>query len=449
MEVIALSIAIIAPTFAMSMNVGLMAGTVSYSVSLMFVISTILMGFVAVSFVKFNQYFSSAGSVYTFVDRSMGKNAAAVSGWFLTFAYTCFACGCSCAFGSLFQEFVKEVTGVSIPWVVFALLCELVIFAIAFTDVTLSTKVMLTIEGVSIALIIILAAVILVKVSMAGKMSFAAFQVGDNKLSNFGAGIVFAILCFGGFEGASSLGEESKNPKKTIPLAIASTVIGTGVIFIFVSFAETVGFGTTDAGLKAFTTSPSTIVDLSEKYMGKVFTAVITLGICMSAFSTALGSMTAGCRAFYSMSRDGNAPEILSAVHPKHRSPYVALILMLVISVIPTVSLVQLDGSTVFGIVGTAGAMSLLLAYLMTSLGSILYFGKRRIWTWQLIFPTVSLVILGYAFYSNIYPVPAFPVNILPYIVIAWTVAGCAVTYYCRKRASESSVSLKNEDASF
>ncbi|WP_096232167.1 APC family permease [Thermoanaerobacterium sp. RBIITD] len=108
LEVVALSVAIIAPTFAMSMNVGLMAQQVSFSVSTVFFISAILVGFVTLSFIKFNQYFSSAGSVYTFIKKSWGKNAASVSGWILSLAYLCFACGCSCAFGSLCSNFIQH-----------------------------------------------------------------------------------------------------------------------------------------------------------------------------------------------------------------------------------------------------------------------------------------------------------------------------------------------------
>ncbi|OBR92328.1 MULTISPECIES: APC family permease [Clostridium] len=434
-EVIALSVAIIAPTFAMSMNVGLMASTVSYSVSAVFVISTILMGFVAVSFIKFNEYFPSAGSVYTFTERSLGKKAASISGWALLLTYIGFSAGCSSAFGSLFSSFIKELTGISISWIIFALICEVFIWFVSYSDVKLSTNIMLVIEAVSILLVILLSVVILVKVGSTKGLSLVPFKGNGNKFSNYGAGIVYAILCFGGFEGASSLGEESKNPKKSIPLAIASTVVVTGLIFVFVSYAEVIGFGVSPSGIGALTKSPSTIVDLSKNYIGSVFTILITLAISISAFSTALGSMTAGSRLLYSMSKDGNVPQIFSGVHSKHHTPYVALNIILAIIIVPVLALFRHDGVEVFGYIGTIGALALLIAYFITSLGSLIYFGKKKIWTWQLIIPVVALLVLAFTFYSNIYPIPAFPNNIFPYIVLAWIIVGFSITSIYKKRS--------------
>lgn len=439
-EVIALSVAIIAPTFAMSMNVGLMASTVSYSVSMVFLVSTILMGSVAVSFVKFNEYFPSAGSVYTFTEKSLGENAASISGWTLSLTYIAFSAGCSSAFGSLFASFVKDLTGLNISWIIFALICEVLIWFISYTDIKLSTNIMLVIESISILLVILIAVIILIKVGSTKGLSLIPFKRNGNTFSNFGTGIVYAILCFGGFEGASSLGEESKNPKKSIPLAIASTVVITGIVFIFVSYAEVIGFGVSDSGIQALKKSPSTIVELSKNYMGSLFTILITLAISISAFSTALGSMTAGSRLLYSMSKDGNIPKAFSNVHPEHHTPYIALNIILAIIIIPVLALFKHDGVEVFGYIGTIGALALLIAYFITSLGSLIYFGKRKIWTWQLFIPIVALFVLAFTFYSNIYPIPQFPNNIFPYIVLTWIIAGCIITFIYKRANLKTSV---------
>ncbi len=435
-EVIAFSVGLIAPTFAMAMNVGLMASTVSYSVSLIFLISIVLIGFVAFSFVKFNKHFSSAGSVYTFTEKSLGKKTSAVSGWVLLLAYITFSAGCSSALGSLFSSFIQDISGIHISWIPIAIVAEILIWYINYYDVKLSTNIILVIECISILLVIILSAVILVRVGTTSGLNWAPFKLNGNHFSTIGTGIVFAILCFGGFEGASSLGEESKHPKKIIPIAIASTVIVTGLVFVFVSYAQVIGFGTNAAGINALTKSASTIVELSNKFIGKPFTIIITLAISVSAFSTALGSLTASSRLLYSLSRDGNVPQVLSKTHPKHKTPYVALNVILAVVLIATIALFQHDGVAVFGIVATIGALALLIAYFLTSLGSIVYFGRKKIWTWQLIIPAIALLILGYTFYSNIYPVPAFPSNLYPYIVLAWTGAGVIFTAIYKTRTS-------------
>src|SRR5215208_6990850 len=54
---------------------------------------------------------------------------------------------------------------------------------------------------------------------------------------------VFGLLSFGGFEGAASLGEETDNPRRNIPRAIATAVITMGVFYTIVMLAQTLGFG--------------------------------------------------------------------------------------------------------------------------------------------------------------------------------------------------------------
>ncbi len=441
-ETTALSVAILAPTMAMSINVAFMASLAGASGPLVFLISMVMLGFVAVSFIAFNEHIPSAGSVYTFVKASMGNTMSSVAGWLLTLEYWTWSVGVSCAFGTLFSIFIKSVTGASISWMIPGVLCVLAIWYLSYTDVKLSTDVMFYVEAISMILLLFMAVVVLVKVGMTSGLTWIPFTLGGNHFSALAAGMVFAVLSFGGFEGASSLGEESKNPKLLVPIAIGSAIIIGGLFFVFVSYAQTIGFGVNAAGIQALTNSTSSVIDLSNKFIGPFFTNIINLGICASAFSCALGSMVAGSRTLYAMGRDNYAPEVLATVHGKHATPHVAIHIMLVVNLIVLFAMSWFDGMTVYGIVATAGALAAVLAYLLTSLGSMFYFGKRKLWTWQLILPVIAIILLGYLFYSNVYPVPASPFNLLPYIVIAWVVLGVIVSFVCGgasgKAAAES-----------
>jgi amino acid transporter len=439
-QVIAMSVAIMAPVMAMAMNVGLMAADVGYSVGLVFLISIVGIGFVAISFIKFNQVFSSAGSVYTFVKKSLGETASAFAGWLIVLEYWSWSCGCSAVCGALISIFVQSVFGINLSWMVFGAICLVLIWYVNYTGVKLSSNVMLVVEAVNIVSIVVLAIIILIKVGSTHGLSWAPLAMGKNSFSGLGLGMVFAVLSYGGFEGASSLGEESKNPKKYIPIALASTVIGCGLIFIFVSYAEVIGFGISATGLNTLTASASTIVDLSKQYIGTFFTNWIALGIAISAFSCALGSMTAGSRALYSMAQDGFAPKVLGRVHQKLATPDTALHIMLVGNLILMFAMSYNTGTAVYGIVNTAGALACMVAYAATSLGSMILFGRRGDWTWQLIFPFLAMVVMAYCFWSNIYPVPSYPYNILPYVVIAWLVVGMIITAVCRKNHASAPV---------
>jgi amino acid transporter len=62
---------------------------------------------------------------------------------------------------------------------------------------------------------------------------------------------VFGLLSFGGFEGAASLGEETNNPRRDIPRAIATAVITMGIFYTIVMLAQTLGFGVDKQGTEA------------------------------------------------------------------------------------------------------------------------------------------------------------------------------------------------------
>jgi len=234
-ETIAMSVAIMAPTAAMALNVSLMASVSGYSISLVFLIAMVVIGFVALSFIKFNQYFSTAGSVYTFTTKSLGKKIGFLSGWLLFLTYLMFTAASSAETGSFLESFF-HFSGFKIPWLPISIICTIIVWAFSFMDVKISTRIMLVFEGISIALILILSAVVLIKVGTTTGLSTLPFQTNHNSFSTLAQAVVFGFMSFAGFEGASSLGEETKNPKKYIPLAIACAVGLTGLFYLLVSY---------------------------------------------------------------------------------------------------------------------------------------------------------------------------------------------------------------------
>lgn len=324
-EVVALSVAIIAPTFASSMNLGMMVSSAGSAIGFVFIISVFMLLCVAFSFVKFGQRVASAGSAYTYVKAGLGDNVSTVTGWGLLLAYFTFTSGCSSAFGYLFSAFIKEVSGVSVPWIYLAVLGIVAIWLITYYDIQLSTRIMLFVELASTILLVVVAIFILTRVAAKTGISAMPFKLHgafmpDGSAVNaagIGGAIVPAVLCFGGFEGAASLGEESRNPKKYIPLAILSTVIFAGAIFIIMAWAEMNGFGLTKAGLTKFANSGSSVVELSDMYTNNAITILVTLAIVVSAFSTALGSMTASTRMLYELAKEHKAPAVFARVHQK------------------------------------------------------------------------------------------------------------------------------------
>lgn len=445
LETAAMSVAIMAPTAAMALNVALMAHISGYSISLVFIFATVVIGLVAVSFITFNRHFSTAGSVYTFTTKSLGKKVGFVSGWLLLLTYLMFTAASVAEVGSFIQSFFS-ILNINVGWLIIAVVSTVIIAIIALNDIKMSTNLMFLLEGISILLILILSIVVLFKVGTTTGLSAAPFKINGNSFSTLGLAVVFGFMSFAGFEGASSLGEETRNPKKLIPIAIGSAVLLTGLFYLLVSYVQVVGFGITTGGINALSGSASPLGDLSQKYISSNFALVIMFGAGLSAFSCALGSASAAARMLFSISKDGHLHSLLSRTREKNKSPFVAMIVIIIITFALILPLFKLSGSTVFGDLGTIAVLALLLAYLATNVGAIVYFTKNKIWTAKnLIIPVLAILALGYTFYANIYPIPAFPSNIFPYIVLGWIIIGIIYLFLKKDKSSPDSVSVSDK----
>ncbi|HEY8803958.1 MAG TPA: APC family permease [Clostridium sp.] len=423
-ETVALSVAIIAPTAAMSLNISLMAKTASFSSPLIFLISMIVVGFVSYSIIKFNQYLSNSGSLYAFTKEALGEKTGFTAGWALLLAYVMLAAGCTAELGSFFGKLLLTF-GIHISWLPLALIFSLLIIYVGVKDAKTTTRVMLSMEGLSILLILILSLVILYKVGTTTGLSATPFKSNGNSMSALASTSVFAFLSFIGFESASSLGEETKNPKKYIPLAIGSAVFVTGLFYLLSSYTQVIGFGLDAQGLKALTASTLPLSDLSDKYISNGYGTLLILAACLSCFACALGSVCAGARILFAMSRDGLMYKSMMKVHSKHNTPYVSIFAIMIFAIVLQIAMFKVDGIEVFGYYATIGSLAIIVAYLFTSVAAIVYFKKIKIrTTTNLLIQIVSIVALAFVLLSNVYPVPEYPFNIFPYVILIWIALG-------------------------
>ncbi|MCL6544967.1 MAG: hypothetical protein K6T61_07050, partial [Bryobacteraceae bacterium] len=89
------------------------------------------------------------------------------------------------------------------------------------------------------------------------------------------------------------------------PLAILAAVFGTGLFYIVVTYAQTLGFGLSRAGIASFAQSAAPLDDLARHYVGRLMAVLLDFGATISAFASALGTANAGARILYAMGRDG------------------------------------------------------------------------------------------------------------------------------------------------
>jgi amino acid transporter len=415
-----------APTAAMALNGSLAASITGTAVALAFLGAVITIILTSFSFIEFSRQFAHAGSVYVFNGKSFGPRMGFLSAWALLLTYTGFTIASTAEVGLFFQTFLGLIN-VNIHWIFPALVAAALIWFLAHREVRISTRTTLVIEGLSVLLILVLAVVILGRGGAHG-LSTVPFEIPKAGFSAVALASVFGFLSFAGFEGAATLGEETGNPKRSIPRAILAAVLFTGTFYLVISYTQAIGFGTDDQGVAAFAGSTSPLVDLAKTYLGSTMAVAISLGATVSAFASALGTGLAASRLLFAVGRDGFGPAALGKVHPKYASPYIAVATVMSIAIVFDLILVEQTGAAVFAYAGTVGVLSLLLVYLATQIGAIKLFWSIGRWRGaQPIIPIIAIGLLAYALYANVYPIPPSPYNYFPYGVLAWVVLGVVI----------------------
>jgi amino acid transporter len=440
-EAIALSIAIMAPTAAMALNGIGVAALIGRAVPLAFIFALIGVLLVSYAFVQLTREVNHAGSVYAFAGFTLGPRAGFLAGWALLGTYLAFTVASSAEVGLFFTSFLSS-TGIAEngDWIWPALIAAGLIAVIARGDVRRATRSLLTMEGISVALIVILVVIIFVKLIGGSAPSGHAHSFADafslpsgTSLDAVATAAVFGFLSFAGFEGAASLGEETDEPRRNIPRAIFLAPLTVGIFYLFVILAQTLGFGTDSGGVNAFAGSSSPLGDLAKGYVGSGLEDLINLGATLSAFASALGTATAGSRILFALSRDGlGSSSPLARTSPRSGAPTGALALVMTVGVVGLVvqRLAGTNAANAFLYPGTIGVLSLLVAYIATNLGAIrhLFVRARRRPLWQLVFPVVGIAFLVFTIYKNVAGT-SFPYDRFPWVVLAWLVLGAIVVF--------------------
>src|SRR6476469_3866299 len=292
-QAVGISVALMAPSMAANINPQGTAGQVGRSTPLAFFLSALAVLLIAYVFVRLCQYYRHAGSVYVFAGATLGPRAGAVAGLGLIGTYTFYALVTASAAGIFGASFL-DIIGVwnDQPWWAGFLVGGIaLLIALYFSIVPArsSTSILLSCEGVTVLLILAVAAIVQGKL-LAGKApNGASFDLDVFKVpagtpsSDLFLGIVFGILSFAGFEAAAIVG---------------------GLYFTCVTAVDMMGFGTDAKGVDAFISSPALMGDLGSSYVGDWVGDVITLGAAVSAFACCLACIVAASRMVYAVSRD-------------------------------------------------------------------------------------------------------------------------------------------------
>ncbi|MEP9376117.1 APC family permease [Aquabacter sp. CN5-332] len=423
MEAVGLSLSVIAPTMGMALNVTLAVGAAGIAAPLGFAVGTLVVALVGFSFVFFSRRVTQTGSAYAYIGQTFGPRAGFIAGWCMLLLYVAAGSGSAALVGDFLRAALAD-HGVHIGgfWLVFGVAALLIGIVFAYRDMSVAARLMLVLELCSIAVIIYLGVKILLAVGAGGGLSAAPFQP-DPATGWWGIGyaVVFAVLSFAGFEAATTLAEETGQPGRAIPIALLGTVVLAGLFFVFASYIQVIGYGLDN--MKALANDEAPLNTLALKYGTLRMATALDIAASVSAISCVLGCLSAAARMLYALGRAGLSP-MAAAVHPRYGTPAVSVCIVGALMLAGLLGWAPFIGpADYYDDVGTIGVLALILAYLGVTAAVAAHAVKAGKIGWVVLGGLGTLAMI-WPLYNSVYPVPDFPGDLWPYVVLAWVAVG-------------------------
>lgn len=444
---IALAAAAMAPVIAVVLNAPAAGPSAGAALPLSFLLAFIACLLVGNSVIQFARKLPSAGSFYTFNSYGLGKTAGFFTGWLFWIGYAILAPGLFTAMGAFAHDYVLNVFKIEIYWWIFSLVGMAIVFGLSIRSIKASVQVDLTFLIIEVVVFLILAVIAIARSGNGNSLTVFTPAASPTGFSGVGLGVVFGILSFIGFDAAATLGEETKNPRRNVPLAVGGALLFVGVFYIIIMYALTAGYGLIHAANYAkFLNDPNPIVTLAHTYTPWL-EQIIDLAAITGLFSCFLAIHNTTIRIIFSMGRDRVLPGVFGRVHARWFSPYTAIFAQTIFTLVVgfAVGIWLGPGATgAYGFTGSIGTVAIVIVYMLCDIALIRYFFSlpERNWFLHIVVPILGVAALAYPLWSVAQPGQQYPYNLVPYIAIGWIVLGAIVYFYFRARSPEKLTKL-------
>jgi len=349
---------------------------------LSFIITAVACGFAALCYAELASLVPVSGSAYTYSYSSFGELIAWIIGWDLMLEYCVGSIAVSMSWSGYFRGFLLSI-GINLPgWTVIDFRTAIAGFqkahALMGTGVNLGamapnlqfayTAVNSAphIFGIPIlcnlpASIIVLLLTVLLVIGIKESSTFNNIIVGikllvlaffvfigikyikpvnwhpfaPNGFAGIKAGAAIVFFAYIGFDCVSTVAEETRNPKRDMPIGIIGSLVISTIIYMLVAAVFT-GIIPIQALKNAMLNEKAEPLAFAFRYINQGWASVIVaIGAICAQLAVLLVLLMGQSRIFFSMSRDGLLPKVFSKVHEKFKTPYVTTIVVgLVVAVI-------------------------------------------------------------------------------------------------------------------
>lgn len=436
LEVLAQSVSTIAPSTTPPMTIPLVFALAGEGAWLAYALAMAGMVLVAFCIAGFARDSASPGSLYVYTRETLPPVYAVIGAWALFFAYVVTGSSVTAGFLYFAYPFLGSF-GAHIPAVLLAAICLGGSAWVAYRDIKISTQAMLWIEFVSVALIALVIAILIWKQGF--HLDLPQWKLAGVTPVKIRLGVMLALFSFVGFESATTLGSEAREPLRTIPRAVIRSAALAGLFFVVCAYGEVLGFRGATPNLGE-AREPMRFL-ASRAGIGFV-TPLIHFGVLISMFACTLGCVIAAARVLLLMAHHGLAHKSFAVTHADKETPSAAGILTALLAFAP-VAILAVHGSSaedMYGWLGTLSVYGFMTAYGLVAVALPVHLHKSgRLSAGGILLAVVAAGAALAAIIGTIYPVPEAPYKYLPYIYLAYMASGIAYWWVTVRKSDPDS----------
>src|SRR5271170_1585432 len=422
LETLAQSVSTVAPTSSPAATIPLVCALAGNGTWLAYALATVAVLLVALCIARYASHSASPGSLYTYASLTLPPWLSATVAWSLLLAYVATGSSVIGGFYHYASLLLRDATGHVYSTVLLATLVTGVSIWIAYRDVKISARLMLWIEAASVTVIVIVVGLLLVRHGW--HWDWEELHLRGMTGSGLRLGLVLALFSFVGFESATTLGSEARDPLQAIPRAVIQSAILAGAFFTLCAYAEVLGFHTAGEDLG---TSQAPMHVLARVAGSPILGVLIDVGALVSLFAGTLACITAAARVLFLMAHNGLAHGSLRNTHVRNQTPSRAVVITGLAALLPVTVLAArgASGLDVYGWLGSLATYGFIVAYGLVCIALPRYLRDHGVFRpGAQIVPWLAGTAMFLALAENLYPVPEGPYGKLPYIYLGYLTAG-------------------------
>jgi amino acid transporter len=322
-------------------------------------------------------------------------------------------------------------------WIIGMIPAGLMIF-LGFEGIRTSLRLALILFSLEVCVVFLLAVLILAQGGKHG-VNLHPFnpKASPHGFSGLVTGWVFAALSFVGFEGATTLGHEVREPKRLIPRAIILGTLGVGLLYVFCVWAEVIGLG--PKATNSLTGADTPWTTLAQMYASWMKWPVIIASVS-SMFAVMINSANGIARILNTMGTEGLLPKSLGFIDPKRHTPSRAIFLTGAFAIVSALVVGAVSGgldnpiggSNVYGYLGFLLTLGILPVYVLTNLSAAKHFyteGRFNVLRHGVL-PLLGAGLMIGLLVGQIIENSSAPFSWFPWVIVGWVIAAAAVAVW-------------------